>query len=456
MANSARPPGEQAHTFPPCAHDVALAPVWGDRWGRQYARGGPSALLEPGDFSLRVRPVLSLLAASLIAAMPMHAMAQEIDRSASVRERPRAEYDPLGLRFGAFNLHASLDLAAGATDNIFATETGAQSDTVFTIGPRARLTSDWVRHQVMVEAGAEFANYSDFSSEDHETGYLGAAARLDVGRDTRVRFDGRISEEVEPRTDPDALTFGGPVEYSRRALGAEIEHTLNRIRLRGRVATVEYDYDDVGAIDQDFRDSTENSLGLRVDAEIAPRIGVLFEAIADERELKNLPTLNSEGRTYRAGLSVSFTDVMYGEFAIGQFERDYDYGGSVDGTAIAARLEWNVTQMTTLNFSADRSVEDTGATVGLPYVQTQYRASVDHELLRNLIVSAGVSAGERDYEIVDRTDEFIAADVGLDYLVNRRVVLYGRYRFDSQDSSGFNRYRDYDVNTALIGVRLRL
>lgn len=456
MANNRNPSGEQAHTFPPRAQRVARGSNSGEWFDRRNARGEMRVPAGLGDLTLRVHPALSFFAASLIAALPVHAFAQDIERNVSVRDRARPDFDPLGLRFGAFQLDASVDFSATQTDNLFATETNEQSDLFFTVAPRARLASTWSRHEVAFEAGGATSSHQDFSSEDATTSYVGAQGRLDIGRDSLLRVGARHSQEIEPRTDPDALIANAPVEFTRTAYWGEAQHTFNRLRLRGRLESVEYDYDDVGALDQDFRDATDHIASVRGDFEVAPRVGILLQAIADERDYHNAPTQGSEGRTYLAGVSINFTDLMYGELSVGQYERDYNFGRSFDGVAVAGHLEWYITQLTTLNFHANRSVQDAGGTVGSPYVQTEYSARIDHELQRNLILTAGVAAGQHDYEVLNRTDDYVRADTGVDYLLNRRVVLFGRYRFDSLESDGADRYRDFDVNAFTLGVRLRL
>lgn len=423
---------------------------------RQFRTAFPAALAAPGGHALRLHPVFSVLAASLIAALPVHAMAQQTDDNVSVRNRARAEYDPLGTRLGGFNLNATLDLGVASTDNLFATETGAEDDIIYRVAPSARLSSNWSRHALMFDAGAELRTHQEFGSEDTETLFAGVAGRLDVGSATELQASARIATEVEPRTDPDALTFNEPVEYSRTEFRFSAQQTFNRLRVRGTFANVEYDYDDAGGVDQDFRDSDEQAFTLRGELALTPRIGLVLEATADERNYDNTPTLNSDGRTYLAGISVNLTDLMRGELTVGSFERDYDLGGSVEGTAIAGNLEWYITRLTTLTFHASQSGEESGAFVALPYTEGRYGARIDHELLRNLILTAGVNFGSRDYEVIDREDEYMSGDIGLDYFINRRVAVNLRYSRDEMESNGVDRYRDYDVGVISAGLSLRL
>ena len=410
-----------------------------------------------GAFDVRLHPALSFFAASLIAFVPFEAAAQEVaSPSVSVRERPRPEYDPQGVRFGGFDLHANLDVGVASTDNLFATENNADSDTIYTISPQAHLDSHWSRNALSFAAGLTQTGHQDFNSEDTTTGFVSGRGRLDVGANTQVTGGARYAREVEPRTNVDALQIGEPVEYDVSQGLLSVAHTFNRIQVSASAQRTELNYHDAGPIDQDFRDSTENAGTLRAEYAISPRIGLVGQMTLDHRKYDNDPGLSSNGRTYLVGVAINFTDIMRGQVAVGEFNRDYDFGQHVNGTAVDANLEWYVTELTTLSFSASRSGQDSGATTSDPYVESSLGAHVDHELLRNLIVSAGIQKGKRDYQVIDRNDDFTGGEVAAEYILNRRVALSARYRHDSVDSSGANRYRNYDVNTFSLGLSLRL
>lgn len=396
-----------------------------------------------------------VFAASLVGMGPVTALAQTAaGESVSVRDRARPDYDPLGRRVGGFDLAAALDLGASSTDNLFATSAAEQSDLVFHVSPSARLASHWSRHALGFDAGADFTNHQDFSSEDAETGYFGAFGRLDIGSRSDVSASARWAHQVEPRTNPDALAVGAPVEYDTNAASLTGRHRFNRYSVSGTLANVTYDYDDVGVLDQDFRDSEETSFSGRLDAELTPRLGAFVQARADQRDYDNSPGLNSDGRTLLAGITVNLTDLMRGEIAVGQFDREYDAGGSVDGVAVNAGLEWYVTRLTTVSFDARRDAQETGAIVSSPYVESEYGVRVDHELFRNTIIWAGGHTGRRKYEVITRDDDFSTLEAGAIYFLNRRVALNGRVAREENDST--DPTRDFEVNTLSLGVSLRL
>src|SRR5262245_46800708 len=113
VASAAFPAAGARSCLPPSVNETLRHRLLG-------SSGGPLA----GDSILRNRPLLSGFGALLIALAPCPAFAQaqsqaqsqnpqtvtQPDQPVAVRDRPHPEYDPLGLRFGAFKLNGSLDL----------------------------------------------------------------------------------------------------------------------------------------------------------------------------------------------------------------------------------------------------------------------------------------------------------------------------------------------------------
>lgn len=400
-----------------------------------------------GEPDVRIRSAsLSWLTGLLVFMAPVHAVAQEAGRG-------RGDYEPLGRRVGGFMLHAGVDLSASTNDNVFASETSTESDIGYSISPYARLSSNWSRHSLGFAAGADFDRFQDFDSEDTQSNYLATFGRLDVGRDTNINGNLRVGNQTEPRTAPDAGTLPEPVEYQQTDASIGVEHTINRFRLSGVVGTQQTDYDGPG---QAFRDRTEDYVGGRIAVAISPRLQILGDARFDEREYENAPILNSDGRTLSAGVRMNLTGLLSGEVTVGQFERDYATE-SVSGVAFAGNVQWFATPITTVSVNASRSIDETGASGAATYVTSDFGVRVDHELRRNIILSGGISRGQRDYEApADREDEVTYADVGVEYLLNRRVAVEGRYNRIDNQSDGIDRDRDFEVNSFTVAVKIRL
>lgn len=414
--------------------------------------------------TLRINPFASLFAASLIVLAPFNAAAQTPaqpaereeparQESVSVRDRDRPEYDAPGRRLGSFDLNASLDLAVTSTDNLFAAPDGAPADVddiIYTVAPNVSLTSNWSRHELLLDAGAAFRSHEDFSNEDTDEHFVRGRARIDIGDNTALRGAVRAAHQVTPRTDPDSPFVGDPVEYDRMDSGLGLTHRFARFTVSLDANRSEYDYEAA----QSFRDNEENALRGRIVADLTPRIGLLLSASTDEREYDNSPQFDSEGQAYMVGISLN-TDLMRGELSVGQFEREYaGIASTFDGVAVAANVEWYVTQLTTITVDARRDADDQiGATSGQPYITQEYGLTVDHELLRNVILTGGVRFGEREYETIAREDEYSEWVLGADYMLNRNAAVRFRYQHNEVDSPA---YRNYEVNQATLGLTLRL
>ncbi|MBY0564321.1 MAG: outer membrane beta-barrel protein [Hyphomonadaceae bacterium] len=404
---------------------------------------------------MAAHPALIAFAAAMMAFVPTSSFAQDVNE-ASVAERTRADYDPLGVNLGAFMLHGSLNFSAAMTDNVYADASGAeQEDTIFTVAPEARLSSNWSRHSLNVQGGAAFRRFQDLGSEDADTNYLRGQGRLDIGARSALLASVGVANEVEPRTDPDSTSTLEPVEYQITNASLSARHSFNRYRITGEVGRVEWDFDSAA---QSVRDNEQQFGRLRLDAEITPRIGAFVQATADEREYPNSTTLDSTGETVLVGATLRLTDLLVGELAVGQFNREYDNSDfNTEGLAVAANLQWFATRLTTVTFTAERKAEDVvGGNSATPFVETRGGVRLDHELRRNIILFGGLSAGQREFSDLDRNDDFTSAEAGAEYLLNRRVALRARYRFDTVDSSGASAYRDFDVNTFSVGLSLRL
>ena len=99
---------------------------------------------------------------------------------------------------------------------------------------------------------------------------------------------------------------------------------------------------------------------------------------------------------------------------------------------------------------------DTGVFTSPSALATTYRAEVDHELRRNLILSAHAGFTDYDYQEIDRTDEMSNIGVAAKYKMNKRLhvsMLFARHL--AWDSSGADVAFVPSYGIDLIGVELR-
>jgi len=392
----------------------------------------------------------------------------ERDRNVSVMERPRPEYDALGVPMGSFTAYPAATVGVEYNDNVYATTTATQDDTILKGSAEMLVQSNWSRHFLSFFGVVSHDEYSDLSDENHTDYTLRADGRVDVVRSTTLGGSAVYQQLTEPRTSSSAP--GGaaePIQYSVTGFDGYGTYERGRARFRVSSAFNEYDYDDAfsaaGAVlDQDFRDKDVWRSSLRSDFAVSPDTALFFEAIYDERTYSLQPpavTLarDSEGYELLAGANFDITNLVRGEIGVGYVNQDYDNASlpSVEGVGLRGNVEWFPTQLTTVSFGASRTVEDSTVTGSSGYLSSNFTVNIDHELMRNVILSANALYAEDDYEGIDRTDDRLGAGLGVTYYVNRYVGVSGTYNYLEQNTSGTaGGGTEYEVNR--FGVSLRL
>src|SRR3546814_8235571 len=116
---------------------------------------------------------------------------------------------------------------------------------------------------------------------------------------------------------------------------------------------------------------------------------------------------------------------------------DYDDGSlsSTEGVAAGLRATWNITRLTTITAVIDRQVEATTVDGASSRFDTLGELRVDHELMRDLIVSANAAYLNSDFDGTSREDDRYNLGVAADYYVTQGVKLSASAGRDERDSN---------------------
>jgi hypothetical protein len=133
---------------------------------------------------------------------------------------------------------------------------------------------------------------------------------------------------------------------------------------------------------------------------------------------------------------------------------DYSTLETINGATAGVDLTWNVTKLTTLKFGVERSIEETTEDGASGVFRTDFDASVDHELLRNLILSAEAGYSLQEYEGTDRDDNVVAFGLLGKYLLSRNFYISLGYEFSRRESDEAG--SDYDRNVVMLRLQAQL
>lgn len=369
------------------------------------------------------------------------------NRAVAVRDRPQPAYDPLGIRAGGFTAFPRLQSGVVHDNNIFAAEGDRQPATTLRLTPEVVARSNWSRHAFETRARAEIDRNLDFDSENTTDWSLGGAGRLDIVRGVDITLAAGYARDHETRTAPGADPAARrPIAFDLASASLAATRTRGRLRLRAEAAVRRYDYrdglSDAGVvIDQDGRDRTVARLTGRADYALSPATALFFQVARDDRDCRKVagsPERSSSGHEVLAGVDFELGALVRGEVAAGYISQEFRNTtyGDLDGVGGRARLSWFPTQLTTLTATAARSVEDTGVIGAAGALRTDLSISVDHELLRNLILTAETALIKDDYNGLDRTDTRFTAGFSAVYRLNRRYGLTAGLTYLDQSSSG--------------------
>jgi hypothetical protein len=398
----------------------------------------PSFFAELWKRSWRQRiliPGFLLAAATYAIAQTPEPQATTAPEQQSVLQRPRPDFDPDGARLGSFFIYPGVDLQGLYNSNVFAVPSGKKGDFVASLKPDIALLSNWGEHALNFRAAGEIRRYAEQVSENESNFNTTMDGRLDILSHSSVT--GRVGYELahEDRTSPDTIfnqKNPTPYQLTTAQLGFVHERGIVDVKVDGAVGYYSYDNATTGTgvtVVETDRNRVEYVLTPRVSYELVPGYSAFVQASANAREYQSAVDhlgfrRDSHGYEIDAGTAVEITHILTGEVFAGYLEQDYSDSRlqAVAGPGFGGSLLWNVTGFTSIRASLTRTLQEFDLTPPASgYVETAAAVGVEHEWLRNLLLTTGASYKNDDFQGIARTDNIFEGDAGAQYLINRNL-----------------------------------
>ena len=401
------------------------------------------------------------LAISLaMTAVTVPALAQSDVRGQGVADRPRPDFDPYGYPVGAFTLYPSVTTAVQATDNYLATDTNKRGDVYAVVSPEVQLSSNWVRNRLTARAYFNQSLHANLSNQNVAQYGASLGGAVDVSRATQITADTSVGHFVENRAD--LGSFQGtsqPVTYSAYRARLGISQNFNRLTLNGSVGLNDLKYNDVpvpggATIDQHFRDVRAFTGILSAQYEVASGIGLIVTGQYDNSSYSFRPgqpgfdpLVNidraSSGFNLEGGITFELSSLVLGSIQFGVLSHKYRDPRlrNFQGPSYSANILWNVTPLTSLRLTAQRSVEDASSTLVAGNTRSDLKFFIDHELYRYIILSGDLGYGSFTPNGPGVGGQEFTAGAGGRYLIDRRWSVGANLRYSQRTSdSNFLRY----------------
>ena len=375
-------------------------------------------------------------------------------------------YDPLGLRVGTLRFYPAVETGLEFTDNVLETERNRKSDIGYTVAPELRVETDWSRHAATLRLSSKHVFYDEQSTEDTSEIDIEGTARIDVTRRTRVDLKGGYNFGQEARSSlevPD--TASSEPDQTTWTASAGVTHRFNRLvaTARGDLEVLEYGPVEIsggGNQSSADRDYYEAGATLRLGYEHTPAIQPFVEGTYSVREHRKRVDRNglrrdSDGVEAVAGVAVNLSPILQGEFSAGYGYRDFDDPSlkNLGGFIANGSITWSPTRLTKLTGSVQTEIEETNESGSPGALSRTAQLAIEHALRENITANAGVSYNHTKYRGISTVEETYGATLGLEYLMNRNIVVRAGYAYEQQESNVGN--SDFVNNTLTLGVRVQ-
>ncbi len=415
-----------------------------------------------------IKAGVSIASVSAALCVPVSAVSAQSDRQAqSVAERNAPEFSSEPIPVGNFQMFPSINLDVEYNDNIFATNANERDDAIISLRPDVLLVDRRNDRETRINAFANIRQFVDTSSENAEQFGLNASTRRGIGTGFEYNLGVRAERNFEQRRDIDSfdVATSEAIAFTNLVANAGVAKEFGPLRLSfdGRVRAVRFEGDiDVGGtvFDLSFRDLETYRGTVRASFARSRDQRFYVQGSIDKRDTQLAPLFeefvvvdfidrSSDGFRLEAGYGQQLTELLYLDVRAGYLQQNFDDPSlnTIDGLSFQADVLWNVTPLTSVLFSALRQVDETLNPRFTGLLRTEGRVQVEHELLRNLVLTGRV--GYADLNLGNSDQDGRRWNVGLlaDYRLDRNwsFLIEANYF----DRTGLNVFTQNSVSASV-------
>jgi hypothetical protein len=368
-------------------------------------------------------------------------------KAVSVQNRPRPEYDPLGILLGAVRVSPQLTIGESYDDNIYATDTGKVGDRVTTLTGSVGVQSPGQRPSLAASGGFTSQTYARNSLENYLDWNGGVSVADGLGYRTSLSARATAARNHLAREDPSfpAIAVAPPGFDTRGAL-LEVRHDLARGNLDLNASFQSLSFNDAQlpqdvSLPQSFKDRNEVLLDLRGNFLVGPTTAAFLRVVHRALNYKRSTQASDFDRdattdNLGGGATFQITNLMRGEIGIGVLHLKTHDAAQGNQTTLAYRssLEIYLTQLMTATLTAERTTGPADIPGSSSFVGTTLTAGLDYELRRNLILSTSFSRFQRAYTGIAASETTSQGDVKARWLLNRSMTLNFGYTLSRRTS----------------------
>lgn len=390
-------------------------------------------------------------------------------RNVSVEDKLRPDYDALGIRTGAFLVYPSITAYAGITSNVVLSGVDAKADGFVGTTPAVRVESDWSRHQIRLRGRADLQRYLDTPRRNQNNWEVAGVGRLDVHSDITLNADAQFSRVFEtPFSGGIQSDFTILSSYFRAFSGLRGSYQSGQFRATLAADRTSFDFSalDIGAATKSsqrerdrviWRGTAQGEYALTPSTSFFAQAG--YERVGYKIPLfSGDPNRSADVLRILGGVNLDLAGLLRGSLGVGFTNRSFDAPTrykKLNSLTAEAKLEYFPSELTTLTFLASRTIEDSNIIDTTGYYDNRVSAKVDHEVMRNMILSAMAEYSHQNYIGTDFVNDVYGVRAGARYLANRTLSFNSTLSYTNRNRSGGPLGADFDELRFLAGITLQ-
>jgi hypothetical protein len=384
------------------------------------------------------------------------------DENLEVLARGHPEWDPIGIREGAFVVLPSLRVEGAYSDNVFATAANQKSDAYAAIEPRLKVESDWNQNSLSLDARGIIERYASYPNLDSNQYSVLADGVLNVHHDLILTADVVQARTLIPRlSDQYAQLSVTQLLYEQTSATLQAVQTFNYVKLTETGSFGKVDYENGltpgGMIlSQSFQNRTSYAGSLRADAALSADVAVFIQEAVGHSVLNSRLRNHDETETL-IGPNFQVAHLVTAELGVGYLTSNYadPLAKSVGNFTGRGQISYFPTELLTVKLSARQVVIDSGLISTPAYVSRQAVLEADYELLRNLVIVGTLASFWNKYQVISRHDFDASATLAAKYKISHGMALDLSLSRQHRVSRGAEAGPGFNESVAAIGVTVQ-
>ena len=384
------------------------------------------------------------LALGFAAALPLAppARAQLIDRyfpaglpgygaapGVTVQSRAREAYDPAGVRLGGVVVRPTLSTALGTTSNATGQPGGRGSAVAQTSGSLLAGT-DWGRHAIGGYLSFDDQRVLSATAQSATAWTAALGGTMEIGRDQLVLGAAHLDLFQTARA-LNGLAIDRPGRFRVNNARASYTWRSGRLSVAPGLSLSDTTYDDVFVggrrVVQRYRDRLATEGNVTTRWQLAPLRDLVLDlravSFSHARREPGQPSRDATAIAVLGGIDYA-TDAVWRVRALAGVQHRIFADPTlrpVTGPMAEASAIWSPSGLTTVTATLSRRTEDAAELSAVTYAFTGGRLAVDHELQRNVLLSASADLQRADTQQRRGHETLLGLGLGATWLINRQL-----------------------------------